>query len=192
MKRANLFCVMLACCVMVSGCTGYQSKKIDTFYLIHSTVDQAESFFDEIQQYANTFHESLALNVVKIVYASDYRIEVDCTFTAEISKTKNTGRNLSILYDQSQGGIVESEYTVGTKKVASVYEEIICPSSWNITVSEGTQFIKEQMSIRGVSEFDRIVCWCYNHSWVYDIWLAPNSEQPLVITLPMNGTVLSE
>lgn len=69
MKRANLFCVMLACCVMVSGCTGYQSKKIDTFYLIHSTVGQAESFLTEIQQYANTFHESLALNVVKIVYA---------------------------------------------------------------------------------------------------------------------------
>jgi len=181
--KVNLFYVILACCIMMSGCTGYQSEKIDDFYLIGSTIDQAEQFFDEIQQYANTFHESLTLNVVRLLYDSDYQIKVNCTFTAEMSKAKNTGRNLSVLYDQGQGGIVESEYTVGTKKVASVYEEIIRPSNWNITVSEGTQFIKEQMSMRSISEFDRIVCWCYNNSWSYDIWLTPSSEQPLVITL---------
>ena len=100
MKRVKLFYVILVCGMVVSGCTGYRSKKINTFYLVHSATEQAEQFFDEIQQYANTFHESLALSVVQLVYDSDYQLTVDCLYTAEISE--NRARNLDIRYDEKQ------------------------------------------------------------------------------------------
>ena len=98
----------------------------------------------------------------RLVYDSNYQLAVDCLYTAEISE--NRARNLDIRYDEKPSGIVESEYTVGIKKVARVYEETIDPSNWNITIPEGARFIKEQMSVRGIREFECIVCWCYNNS----------------------------
>ncbi len=189
MNRVKLCCVTLIYCIIVTGCNAYTSEKNNTFYTIDSTTEQTELFFNEIQQYANTFNQGLNLNVVKLVYDSSYHLTVDCLYTAEVSE--NTACNLDIRYEVKQGGIVESEFTVGKKKAVPVYDETIDPSNWSVTIPQGELFLKEQLSTRGICEFDRIVCWCYNKLWSYDIWLTPHSEQPLVVTLSMDKVISS-
>lgn len=180
---SSFFSIFLALTFLCACSEDFYPTNIEEsfeFYPVKMSTDDMSEFFSDIKNYASTIEEGLTLGTVQLFLDQNFDYKVKCEFS-KFESYKSVFINL--IYNPQNEGIEYTQYLTGPTKVYSPFVEDFDYSHWKMNFDEALQELKEEMKIKGIQTFDKIICNCYAKTWTFRIYPLQKSTDSDIILI---------